>query len=575
MKSFLFLVLVLLSTNASYSATAFGPSETSPINDEQPQIFLPVTEAYQPLLSREGGKLLVQWSIHEGYYLYRERFATRVTVNGQPVAIKENYAQGIIKQDPYFGATEVYYYNTEYRVSALPKDIEFDLEIDYQGCADAGLCYPPQTLYYRVQADGQTISQLTPARANTATPTPQKKKATANQNGDQLSLWLALAFAALGGAILNLMPCVFPVLGLKVLSFANAERGSPTRHGLVYSLGVISSFVIVALILVSLQAAGSAVGWGFQLQTPWFVALLSSLFFMLSLNLLGVYEIYGRWTGIGSELSRQSGYPGSFFTGVLATLVASPCTAPFMGSAVGFAATQDAATSVLIFASIGLGMALPVFLLTLYPRWLQLLPPPGKWMLVFRQSMAFPLLAAALWLAWVVGRQLGPSAMAAIIGVWLLLGFALWLAPLGRSGKTLAVASLLAVALISGNAFTTSSHPDSSRSRGGFDPQLIDELRNSGQAVFVDVTADWCITCAANESLVLNTQQIQDTFERANIHYIVADWTRYDPAITQFLSEFGRNGIPLYVFYPAALNSAPVVLPQLLTKRLVLDAIGE
>lgn len=574
MKSFLFLVLVLLGANASHGSTEFGSSEANALG-EQAQIFLPVTEAYQPLLSREGQSLLIQWSIHEGYYLYRERLATRVTVNRQPFAISEDYAPGIIKQDPYFGATEVYYYNTEYRLSTLPKDTEFDLEIDYQGCADAGLCYPPQTLYYRVHADGQTISALSPAEANSPEPRAQPSETTATQNDNQLSLWLALIFAALGGAILNLMPCVFPVLGLKVLSFANAERGSPARHGLVYSLGVISSFIIVAIILVSLQAAGSAVGWGFQLQTPWFVALLSSLFFMLSLNLLGVYEIYGRWTGFGSELSRQPGYAGSFFTGVLATLVASPCTAPFMGGAVGFAATQDAAISVLIFASIGVGMALPVLLLTLYPRWLQLLPPPGKWMQIFRQSMAFPLFAAALWLAWVVGRQLGPSAMAAIIGIWLLLGFALWLAPLGRCGKALAVASIFAAVLISASAFTSAPHPDADDTASGFDPQLIHELRNSGQAVFVDVTADWCITCAANESLVLNTQQIQDAFKGANVRYVVADWTRYDPAITQFLSEFGRNGIPLYVFYPAVASAPPVVLPQLLTKQLVLDAIGE
>ncbi|WP_373087194.1 protein-disulfide reductase DsbD family protein, partial [Zhongshania sp.] len=367
--------------------------------------------------------------------------------------------------------------------------------------------------------------------------------------------------------------CVFPVLGLKVLSFANARSGSPASHGVAYSAGVVLSFVAVAGVLIALQQAGQAIGWGFQLQTPWFVALLASLFFVLSLNLLGVFEIGGSWMNIGGDLSRQSGYSGSFFTGVLATVVASPCTAPFMGTAVGFAASQTPAISLLVFGFIGIGMALPVLLLTLFPAGLRRLPTPGQWMITLRQLLAFPLLATAVWLSWVVGRQTGANGMALILSAWLLIGFGLWLYNQGPTTKILAMISY--VAALSLMLIGLNKPIENNANVTGFDSSQIQRLRQSGQNVFLDVTADWCITCAANEALVLRTDTIRAAFILHNVHYVTADWTRYDPAITQLLADYQRNGIPLYIYFPADLTASPTVLPQVLSKSMLLSLLEE
>jgi thiol:disulfide interchange protein len=567
MKSF-FLLLIFLSTlPLSHAEDMFNTNKsfsTSTINSftSDSPTFLPVAQAYQASLHWQDDTLLIDWTIAEGYYLYRERFAAEASRNGKPLSLQSHFKTGKLKQDPYFGETEVYYHNTIIRLDELPIDGDFTLKITSQGCADAGLCYPPQDQYYLVNTVQHSIS-----------PTSASKSPVVTAPEADSSLWLILAFAALGGAILNLMPCVFPVLGLKVLSFANARSGSALNHGLFYSAGVIISFVAVAVVLILLQSSGQAIGWGFQLQTPWFVGLLASLFFVLSLNLLGLFEIGGSWMNLGGDLSRQSGYRGSFFTGVLATVVASPCTAPFMGTAVGFAASQTAALALLVFAFIGLGMALPVLLLTLYPTGLQKLPKPGQWMITFRQVLAFPLLATAIWLSWVVGRQTGADGMALTLVVWLLLGFAIWLANRGRIARYLAIiAAIMSIGLL----IQGLSKPlPQLETHSGFDPAQIQILRESGQNVFLDVTADWCITCAANEALVLNTDTVREAFARHNVHYLIADWTRYDPAITALLADYKRNGIPLYVYFATDLNSPAIVLPQVLTQAMILQLLGD
>ncbi len=560
----LLLSLIFLVFGASAHSQDFFNTTPQTFGDSNPS-FLPVEQAYQSELQWNNEEMLLGWKIAEGYYLYRERFQVSASTDGKPLAISSRYEPGKLKQDPYFGETEVYYHNTAIAISNIPGDRAFTLSITSQGCADAGLCYPPQTEYYRVDPSSQAIAKTTAPSVAATSNIPS--------TADTQALWLILIFAALGGAILNLMPCVFPVLGLKVLSFANARSGSPASHGLVYSAGVVLSFIAVAAVLISLQQAGQAIGWGFQLQTPWFVGLLASLFFVLSLNLLGLFEIGGNWMNIGGDLSRQSGYSGSFFTGVLATVVASPCTAPFMGTAVGFAASQPPAISLLVFAAIGIGMALPVLLLTLYPAGLRSLPKPGQWMVKLRQLLAFPLLATAIWLSWVVGRQTGANGMAAILLTWLLIGFGLWLYEHGRLAKIVAVAIYIGALVL---MLSSLNKPiQQATSQAGFDPRVIQTLRESGQNVFLDVTADWCITCAANEALVLHTDTIRAAFILHNVNYVTADWTRYDPAITQLLADYQRNGIPLYVYYPAELSATPIVLPQVLTKAMILELLGE
>ncbi|MEX1668995.1 protein-disulfide reductase DsbD family protein [Zhongshania guokunii] len=565
----LLLSLILLVFGASAHSQDFLNTAPQNFGTSSPS-FLPVEQAYQAELLWNNDDLLLGWKIAEGYYLYRERFQLTASANGISHAISTRFEAGKVKQDPYFGETEVYYHNTAIAISDIPSQ-PFTLSITSQGCADAGLCYPPQTQHYRINPSTQTIEESASASSAAATITTTTTTATANS--DARSLWLILIFAALGGAILNLMPCVFPVLGLKVLSFANARSGSPANHGAAYSAGVVLSFVAVAGVLIALQQAGQAIGWGFQLQTPWFVALLATLFFVLSLNLLGLFEIGGSWMNIGGDLSRQSGYSGSFFTGVLATVVASPCTAPFMGTAVGFAASQTPAISLLVFAFIGIGMALPVMLLTLFPAGLRRLPKPGQWMVTLRQLLAFPLLATAVWLSWVVGRQTGANGMALILSAWLLIGFGLWLYPLGRLAKVLAIAAYIGALSLMLSGLNKPIETASAAS--GFDVSQIQRLRENGQNVFLDVTADWCITCAANEALVLHTDAIRAAFILHNVHYVTADWTRYDPAITQLLADYQRNGIPLYVYFPADLAASPVVLPQVLTKSMLLSLLDE
>jgi thiol:disulfide interchange protein DsbD len=381
--------------------------------------------------------------------------------------------------------------------------------------------------------------------------------------------------ALVGGAILNLMPCVFPVLSLKVLSFANHRDQSQAMHGAVYTIGVVTSFVAVAAVLLALKAGGSAVGWGFQLQQPWFVGALAYLFFAMGLSLSGFWEFGGRWLNFGGTLAARSDYTGSFFTGVLATVVASPCTAPFMASALGFAITQPAPQALAVFATLGFGMALPVLVLCLQPRLLARMPRPGNWMVRLKQALAFPLYATTIWLAWIVGRQAGATAMAALLLGALLLALALWLWRFAPLARVLAAISLVgAIGILGSGLLANRSATTASAQPADEEPYSaakLDELRRSGTPVFLNMTADWCITCLANEKVALSRDTVKQAFRDHSVTYLKGDWTQYDPAITELLARFGRNGVPLYVFYPA--NGEPVVLPQLLTPDTVIAAI--
>ena len=565
MKQFLLLVILLLAGTTQAANDFFSTSAIDGFDNDSPQ-FLPVEEAYQSQLVWNKNQLLISWTAAEGYYLYKERFALKATIGGEPAPLGADLEAGKLKQDPNFGETEVYYYSTTITLHNFPTE-PFTLSVTSQGCADAGLCYPPQTQYYAVDSQRQTVTEIEKPLIGS----PAKFITLSGSDDTDSALWLILVFAALGGAILNLMPCVFPVLGLKVLSFTNANNGSPLKHGLVYSGGVVLSFIAVAGLLIFLQQAGQAIGWGFQLQTPWFVALLACLFFALSLNLLGLFELGTNLSNIGSDLSRKSGYSGSFFTGVLATIVASPCTAPFMGTAVGFAASQPPVVALLVFAFIGIGMALPVLLLTLFPAGLRRLPKSGSWMISLRQLLAFPLLATAIWLLWVSGRQAGVDGMITTLSAWLLISFGVWL-----HGKGLKlVAGLIVIAAVAMVFIKLTEQPDAANLKNAnFDRSEIQRLRENGQNVFLDVTADWCITCAANEKLVLHTDKIRAAFEQHNVHYLVADWTSYDPGITALLADYKRNGIPLYIYSPADPSAAEIMLPQVLNNAMIIELLN-
>lgn len=394
-----------------------------------------------------------------------------------------------------------------------------------------------------------------------ATPTP----ATAPTRPSSPGLLLAMLFALAGGVILNLMPCVFPVLALKAMGLMHSahDRRLARRHGLFYLAGVLASFLALGGLLVGLRAGGEALGWGFQLQVPWVVGGLALVMLAMGLSLSGLFEIGGRWMNLGSELAGGEGDRASFFTGVLAVLVASPCTAPFMGPALGFAATQPAVVALAVFGALGLGLALPIVLLSFQPALARWLPRPGAWMDTFKQVMAFPMYLTAVWLLWVLGRQAGVDALAVVLAGATAMAFGLWL--LGRgTGIGSRLAALLALALAAASLAWASGRPQPAVDGAAtgdvaaepWTPDRFAVLRAEGRPVLVNMTAAWCITCLANERVALSSGRFQADLDRHGVAYLKGDWTHRDPAITEYLSRYGRNGVPLYVVYPRGTGTA-------------------
>jgi thiol:disulfide interchange protein len=406
-----------------------------------------------------------------------------------------------------------------------------------------------------------------------------------------IGLPLALAFAFLGGVVLNLMPCVFPILSMKAASLAGHghEPRAARLQGLAFTGGVLLTFVALAAVLIAAKAAGAAVGWGFQLQSPAVVAGLALLMLLVALNLSGVYELGTSAQGAGGSLASRGGMAGAFFTGVLAVVVAAPCTAPFMAGALGFALTQSAPVALAVFAVLGLGFAAPFLALSLSPALLRRLPRPGPWMDVLRRLLAFPMYAAAGWLVWVLTLQAGTMALAAMIAAAVAVALAAWLWGLGqRSGRPLlprgfaAAAGVAAIALVALAA--RSPAPGAAASAGGsavagelpsqpFTPERLAELRGQGRPVLVNFTAAWCVTCQVNERVALSRKAVADAFEKNQVVYLKADWTNRDAVIARTLAEHGRAGVPLYLLYGTDPAGPPVVLPQLLTEGAVVSAL--
>lgn len=396
----------------------------------------------------------------------------------------------------------------------------------------------------------------------------------------------AVLFAFLGGLILNLMPCVFPVLSIKVMSLVRhaGEGGAAIRHaGLAYTAGVLASFALLAAVLLAVRAAGAEIGWGFQLQSPVVVAGLAFLLFAVGLGLSGVAD-FGSWVAVrAAALDSRAGLSGSFLTGVLATAVAAPCTAPFMGAALGYALAAPAPAALVVFLALGFGMALPFLLLTFWPGLLGRLPRPGAWMETLKQVLAFPVYATVAWLLFVLSQQVGPSGLlAAMIGL-VVLAFGLWSWQAGwrhdgwgrgfaRAGALASVAALAflgaAIARDPGPLATSTAQAGEA---GRFTQARLDALRAEGRPVFVNMTAAWCLSCIVNERLVLSRPSVQAELERRQVTYLKGDWTNRNPEITRLLEQHGRSGVPLYVLYPA--RGAPVVLPEILTESIVLEGL--
>ena len=442
----------------------------------------------------------------------------------------------------------------------------------------------PRALAIDVPLDGNVVA----GSAAPAATAPVLQLTPSSTGADSaLSLGTAIVFALLGGLLLNLMPCVFPVLSFKVLGFAaHHQSGRAMRHhGLAFGAGVLVSFWILAGALVALRAAGQQLGWGFQLQSPATIAGLAVLFFVLALNLSGVFEVRQFVPSSLATWNAKNPLLNDALSGALAVVVASPCSAPFMGAALGYALAGPMLSTWIVFTSLAIGMALPYVLLAYFPSWQKKLPKPGVWMQRLKHLLAFPLYATVLWLAWVLGAQLDNDAVLRLGVTLLLTALALWTWQTMRSGgargwglasaASIAAAMVVAWPVVATSASDAGAHAGKRLAAGDpwqeYSPARVAELVAAGRPVFVEFTAAWCVTCQVNKRLVLDTDAVQDVFARRKVALLQADWTRRDPAIGAALAALGRNGVPVYVFYRP--DKEPLLLPEVLRRQDILDAV--
>jgi len=427
-----------------------------------------------------------------------------------------------------------------------------------------------QPTFVRLQATHDVAASTTADSAGT----PDTANGDAN-TAPTLSLAVAVLFAFLGGIVLNAMPCVLPILSLKALALAKksgAEQRVARAQGLAYTAGVIASFLLIAAIMLALKAGGAAIGWGFQLQEPGFVAALYFLMLLVALNLLGLFELP---VLLGNAQTHDHSLRGAFFTGALAVALATPCTAPFMAPALGATLALSTPATLLVFTALGLGLAAPFLLISLWPAARRALPKPGVWMLRFKQFLAFPMFATAAWLLWVLTNAQGSMALLQGLGLSVLLAWLLWWAHVTPSATRRRMTRFAAFLIVAGGIYLLAAPAARMEASGiptvAYDAQTLAALRKEGTPVLVDATADWCITCKINERIALRDSSVQQLMAERGVTLMVADWTARDASITEYLASFGRNGVPLYVYY--APGAEPVVLPQLLTPALVREAL--
>jgi thiol:disulfide interchange protein len=633
------------SAESSAVSPAFTGTTGSPFNTPLSGggLRLPGTESAQalPLPSErafgfeaivgDANTLLLRFSPAPGYYLYRDRTSLKLEGAAGVRPDKPLWPAAKSHRDEHFGDVSVYFDPIDVKLPlrrSRPEATPATLVITFQGCQTDGICYPPMTRRVKLALPAGKVNaradEAAP-RADVITPLPnrerrapereasgiatqpllirpnepvdaahaqdspdasadnaQRTRPPGSGGGTPGTLLAALLLALAGGLVLNLMPCVLPILSLKVLGVAQSgeSRQRARSHALWYTAGVLVAFAIIGALVLALRAAGQAAGWGFQLQHPWFIAALVYLMFAVGLSLSGVFTLGGSLGGVGQSLASRSGPVGDFFTGVLACVVASPCVAPFMGAPLAYAFTAPALPAMLVFVALGLGLALPFLLIGFIPSLAKRLPRPGAWMETLKQVLAFPMYGTALWLLWVLGKQRGVDAMTLVLAGLVVTGLALWWFERSRWRSQrvgVLLASLLLVASLAPIwAVTRIEAPGkvaapTADNVVAYSPQMLDRLRQDNRVVFVNMTADWCVTCKANERAVLGTHEFQDTLRRTNAVYMRGDYTNVDEEITAFLDEHKAVGVPLYVVYGP--GAPPTVLPTVLTQAIVEDAL--
>lgn len=538
---------------------------------------LPAEEAFRfDAIAQDPRHLLLRWTMPKGYYLYRDQ--TQLALKDAPkLSLSPTWPAGTLHQDPHFGNTTVYFDEV-----TLPVAIQGDmgnvktiaLLASFQGCQDGGLCYPLMTreAHIDLTGNGGTTVEAAP------NPAPEMPPANAKHSDSSgVSFWYALLFALGGGLVLNLMPCVLPVLSIKAIGLIESGE-SPARrrlHALMYTAGVLVSFAVLGMVIIALKTA-----WGAHLQNPVVVAVLALIMLAVALSMSGVVQFGASLGNTGSTLAGRSGPAGDFFTGVLAVVVASPCTAPFMGSALAYALVAPIASAICVFLALGVGLALPFLAVGFVPALSRWLPRPGRWMETLKEVLAFPMYLTAAWLAWVLANQRGADAVGLLLVAAVLLAMTLWWFERSRHRRlpsrvlvgllalfTLAPLYYLATLPVAAQAAATDGVV-------AYSPEKLAELRKAGTPVFVDMTADWCVTCKANEHAVLNGDDFKTLLKRTGTIYMKGDWTNEDPAISAFLQEYHSPGVPLYVVFPKD-GGAGRKLPTVLTFSLVEQALHE
>lgn len=591
-----------------------GPGATSGARGLQlpGQQALPEAQAFALDAIADGGnRILVRMQPAPGYYIYRDR--SRFELEGDPGvhAREPRWPQGSQHRDEHFGDVVVFFEPVEVDLPVgrtHPRPAQLTVVATFQGCQTDGICYPPMTRRIPVdlpagEVDLDSVAPDTEAAATAdgAAASPGAAAPADGISSDAASsadasagnalrtrapppaqtpgLAGILLLALLGGLVLNLMPCVLPILSLKALGLAQSgeSRERARHHALWYTAGVLVAFAAVGALVVALRAAGQAAGWGFQLQQPWFVAALAYLMFAVGLSMSGVFTL---GAGLGGGLAApRSGPAGDFFTGVLACVVASPCIAPFMGTALAYAFAAPALAGMLVFVTLGLGLALPFLLIGFIPALARRLPKPGAWMETLKQLLAYPMYLTAIWLLWVLGHQRGVDAIALVLAGAALLALALgWFERSrwqGRRAATALALGLVLAALLPAWGVTRLAPPAAAQVQEegvvAYSAEALARLRAENQVVFVNMTADWCVTCKANERNVLSSDAFHALLERTGATYMHGDWTNADPAISAFLEEHKAVGVPLYVVYGP--GAPPAVLPPVLTQALVEDAL--